>query len=215
MANSAYLYDSFTKLKESFSVADRNLAAADIVFILESPHTEELKFGVPVAGASGRMMSKVLFGRTTSWPLGRILIEGAKDIGNPMLDEMKRIGLMNICNIPMQAAAYPEDIQKEYAPFLNILEQIRVKMSANYRVPEMNELREIITVDFLRRLEHLREREIQIVPCGRCASFYFGKARLDDQWDIHEGVPHPSRNQWYQESEAISRLQLLFPAPVV
>ena len=47
----------------------------EILFLIESPHTEELKEGFPCMGATGCKMSEVLV-NNISIPIGRLIKEG-------------------------------------------------------------------------------------------------------------------------------------------
>ncbi len=51
----------YKKLKNYF-VNDLLHVENNVIFVLESPHIQEVKNGYPVAGKSGNDMSKVLFG---------------------------------------------------------------------------------------------------------------------------------------------------------
>lgn len=62
------------------------------LFLLESPHTDELKYGYPCAGYSGRKMSRRIFGKK-SWPFGKILKSGNK--------RAEEFGIFNSCQFPL------------------------------------------------------------------------------------------------------------------
>lgn len=58
------------------------LPSTRYIFVLESPHVEELKYGVPVAGRSGQSMTRIIpstgsghrFEEAFDLPLGRLLL---------------------------------------------------------------------------------------------------------------------------------------------
>ncbi len=177
---------------------------ATFVFLLESPHIEELKHGAPVSGASGASMSAVLFGeRYGRTPLG-VMVKRNRDgqLGRPSLD---RIGLMNVSNLPLQRAAYggPQG-DGRYAPLFERMSALR---QANDRVsfqdPQLNALQEILVDHLRRRLDRLSARPLSFVPCGRFAQKFFRLADVHSElWRILENIPHPSYNNWRKPTYA-------------
>lgn len=199
------LSESFRILKDTYSVKDLIPTDARFLFILESPHKEELKNGIPVAGSSGKMMTKIIFGESMSEPIGLLV---SSRIGRSEEQKLSQIALLNVSPIPMQAAAYSAADQAKHIKFLSILEKIRVNLSANYRDPDWNYVRDLIRTDFGIRLAALLHRELCIIPCGKFASHhYFDSGILGKKWSEISGVPHPSRNQWYQDITAIHELK--------
>ena len=89
------LYES---LKDYF-VNDLVYDEVRVVFVLESPHTQEVKNGYPVAGKSGNDMSKVLFGLDEAF--GKLIYEQI----------IKNIAIVNVCNYPLQKSAYSSLVQ--------------------------------------------------------------------------------------------------------
>lgn len=170
-----------------------------LIFILESPHVAEVKHGVPVAGPSGATMSKKLFGEEYGNPLGLLLqkqLEESKD--RPSLDV---VGLLNVCNIPMQKRPYKKEDIDQSNGFLNHLETIRTSnQKSQFKNENLNDVQNFILSKFRERLEALVDRELTIVPCGRFAQKFFKLANVSSQkWTIVEEVPHPSYNSWSRE----------------
>jgi hypothetical protein len=196
------MIDAFTYLQEHFSVQDLNLSSSSVVFILESPHKEELRNGVPVAGSSGKMMTKTIFQRRISDPLG-IMISSASQYVE-YATSLSQIGLLNVSPIPLQASAYPEKVREQYDEFLSCLEKIRVNNSVNYQNKAWNVARDLVANSFKNRLAALNGRDITIIPCGRFALYHYRSTDSSEKgWKEIIGVPHPSRNQWYQEIEPL------------
>ncbi|KMM38560.1 uracil-DNA glycosylase family protein [Guptibacillus hwajinpoensis] len=170
-----------------------------LIFILESPHIAEIKHGVPVAGPSGATMSKKLFGEEYGKPLGLLLqkqLEESKD--RPSLDV---VGLLNVCNIPMQKRPYEKEDIEQSNGFLNHLETIRISnQKSQFKDENLNNVQSFILSKFQHRLESLVDRELTIVPCGRFAQKFFKLANVSSQkWTVVEEVPHPSYNSWSRE----------------
>jgi len=174
------------------------------VFVLESPHIEEIKHGMPVSGSSGKSMSSVLFNNRMLLPLGRLVKKNqTENMGDVLLD---KIGLMNVCNIPMQKSAYedPEVVSLrgkvdtvKYEDFFRFLERVRTNQTALYATPECNKLQEIILADFKKRMEPFVGRKLTFIPCGKFANKFFRMLDLDmSSWTVVYDVPHPSYNNW-------------------
>ncbi|MGV2886164.1 uracil-DNA glycosylase family protein [Paenibacillus taichungensis] len=199
------LLRSYDSLKKDYSVKDIVRDESKFLYILESPHKEEIRHRVPVAGSSGRMMTKTIFSRKLSEPLGLLVHSLESDSG---LQILRTIGLMNVSPIPLQASAYPESVQREHKSFIEILEKIRVNLSINYHNDSWQYVRSLILRDFSDRLLSHKEQKLTIIPCGKFALTHYKSTSISSpNWSQIIGVPHPSRNQWYQEIQAISEMK--------
>ena len=202
------------ELARRYIVRDIIPDSAQFVFLLESPHIQELKHGAPVSGSSGSSMSRHLFGEAYArMPLGIIVKKNVDErLRRPSLD---RIGLMNSCNIPMQQTAYGDPaVHSQYAELLGILEKLR---SANDRTAHSDQtlgiVQEIIAGSLRRRLQNLAGRTLYMIPCGRLAQKFFKLADVSSEhWQVIHGVPHPSYNNWSKPDYApvIERLTAAF-----
>lgn len=198
------------ELAARYIVRDIVPEKAAFVFLLESPHIQELRQGAPVSGPSGASMSRHLFGEAYGrLPLG-VIVKKNHDEGlhRPSLD---RVGLMNVCNIPMQSAAYGDpSMVRAHAGLLRILESLRTAGgSGPYTDVSWTIVQEILVESLRRRLQKLEERRLHIVPCGRFAQKYFALAGMaPPHWQIVHGIPHPSYNNWSKPdyAAAIARL---------
>ncbi|MCL6597514.1 MAG: hypothetical protein K6T81_02095 [Alicyclobacillus macrosporangiidus] len=204
-------------LSASYEVPDILLPSSDLIFILESPHVQELKFGAPVSGPSGATMTKHLFGeRYARFPLGRLVKKNADEAKNR--PRLNRIGLMNVCNIPMQASAYPDPVvRREYREWLNALMYIRSNNQRDtYADPLYNEVQAVLVGGLRRKLERLQERPLTLVPCGRFAQKFLRLAAVESpHWQVIDGVPHPSYNSWDrpQYREVVARVRQVLGDP--
>ncbi|MCL6517848.1 uracil-DNA glycosylase family protein [Alicyclobacillus sp.] len=187
-----------SELSVSYEVPDILLPSSDLIFILESPHVQELRFGAPVSGPSGATMTKHLFGeRYARHALGRLVKKNADEGKNR--PRLNRIGLMNVCNVPMQMSAYPDpEVRQTYRIWLEALMHIRSNNQRDVYPNALHNEVQSVLVDHLRaKLLALRDRPLTVVPCGRFAQKFFRLAAVrSERWRVIDGVPHPSYNSW-------------------
>lgn len=187
---------------------------AEFVFLLESPHKAELKYGAPVSGASGQSMSKHLFGEAYARvPLGILVKENLGKASHG--SQVSRIGLMNVCTIPMQQSAYGSELMPEAErELVGMLERLRkASNTGTYRDAAMHVVQTIVVDDLCSRLSALRDRPLHFVPCGRFAQKFFALADIHSpNWQVSPDIPHPSYNNWGKAmyADAIARLQAAF-----
>lgn len=200
----------FNQLAQDYLVEDIIPDQATFLFLLESPHVQELKYGAPVSGSSGVSMTKHLFGEQYEKdPLG-ILVKKNRDeaLNRPSINQ---VALMNVCQIPMQGAAYKDpQIREHFAPFFERLEYVRTQNTRDvFAKEELNAVQDVIIESLRRKLEKLTDRHLFVVPCGKFAQKFFRLAAVNSpQWTVLEGVPHPSYNGWSKSEygAAVGRL---------
>lgn len=187
-------------LEKTYKVEDILFSDVKIVFVLESPHVQELIYRAPVSGSSGATMTKTLFGQNETLPFGRFLKE------KHGVSPYNTIGLMNICQIPMQVKAYQNPkLEKALMEFFQRLEKVRTTNDkVAYKDIELNRLQGVILHDFIERLKTFEQQDVVFVPCGRFAEKFFRLADPKNQLNILQGVPHPSYNSWSKEKYASS-----------
>ncbi|MCY0875764.1 MAG: hypothetical protein OWT28_05800 [Firmicutes bacterium] len=199
--------DAFTDLARQYRVPDYVGHTTTILFLLESPHRQELRFGAPVCGPSGLSMSHHLLGRREGTaPLGQLVLQSAnafddiprKRHRSQSQDAIAKVGLMNVCEIPMQASAYPEAVARRYAVFLTVLEKLRTtRKKAPYTDPAWQTVHSQLVTRLQERLLLLYDKSLVIVPCGHVAQAYLSHTAIAcPNWTVIEGVPHPSFNNW-------------------
>ena len=196
-------------LSKNYRVPDIVLDTSTVLFILESPHIQELRHGAPVAGSSGATMSRHIFGPEYGHlPLGRMVKKNAET--GAKRPRLSAIGLINVCNIPLQAAAYPREIQVRYADWFEAMNAVRTQNQKwSFADPRQQDIQSYLANDLRRKLEAYRGRAITLVPCGRFAQKFFALADVaDDKWAVIDGVPHPSYNSWdrAQYAKAVERV---------
>jgi len=172
------LYES---LKDYF-VNDLVYEDSKVVFVLESPHTEEVKNGYPVAGKSGKDMSKVLFGLDEAF--GKLIYE----------QRVKNIAIVNVCNYPLQKSAYKQTDISEIEKFEKIRQNPKLR---KYDKEEINAVLKVMMDDFALRVA--KHKDKKIVICGNFAQNCFENYLNADDFQNILYVPHPSFNNWKKE----------------
>ena len=172
------LYES---LKDYF-VNDLVYDGTEVVFVLESPHTQEVKNGYPVAGKSGKDMSKVLFGLDEAF--GKLIYK----------QEIQNIAIVNVCNYPLQKSAYKNSDIPELKQFEKIRQNPKLR---KYDKDGINAVVKPMMDNFANRL--LKHKDKKIVLCGNFAGAAFDSVLDETQFKEILRVPHPSFNNWKKE----------------
>lgn len=172
----------YEKLKNYF-VDDLIDANNKVIFVLESPHIQEVKNGYPVAGKSGIDMSKVLFNLDEAF--GKLIFE--KKITN--------IGIVNICNYPLQMSAYEDSHKIEKK--MEFFEKIRQNPKKRKKENPINLVIDEMMQNFKSRL--LVHADKKIIICGNFARSSFDSVLSDDNFKGIIRVPHPSFNNWKKQ----------------
>ncbi|MGL4557968.1 MAG: hypothetical protein ACRCV5_10720 [Afipia sp.] len=177
--------------------------AVELLLILESPHTEEVKAGTPVVGGAGQSALDYLLGDTSGRSLGEFVdaMHAAGDY---------RVAIMNVSNVPLQPEAY-EDGTGPLTP--DEWEVIRVvRDSTAWRVdgtltPEANRIGSILLDGLQDRVNLLSfEPGATAVACGDLAHRF-------SRWLT--GLPgkplkvyHPARNLWRNNPDRDQHMDL-------
>lgn len=182
-------YKSLMK-KCDYHVTDLAYTESSVLFILESPHKDELRNKYPLSGVAGKQASKMLLGKDIS------LGEYSKN--------NRIISIMNVSTVPLQKAAYnglPDCLSDLYVQ----LERMRVspkrkKRSNKYK--NVTDLEELIQYNYNKRLYGFLSSANnlkRIVVCGNVAdSFYkdFPQRQYLEKNYIINKLPHPARHGW-------------------
>ncbi|MCD6172732.1 MAG: hypothetical protein J7J96_02950 [Sulfurimonas sp.] len=166
-----------------------------VIFVLESPHTQEVKNGYPVAGKSGKDMSKILFEdeNLKKESFGKLIYE----------KQISGFGILNVSNIPLQKSAYNIGENEIFRDF----ELIRQNPSLRKKECSLNNIIRVFQTDFKNRLELHRDKKI--VLCGAFVQKVFKDTFPHTKFkDIIE-VPHPSFNNWSKQKYADKIKKLL------
>ena len=175
-----------------------------IVLLCESPSGNEISHGHPLAGTSGKEVTRAFAHyRLVSFvgqeePIGCMLHSPPEDDG--MLNSL---GLMNVSNLPLSSSAYCHEARANYSELLCYFEAIR---SGRQHIRSLDDDHDPSLVyaalrdDFTSRLRQLQElpQSVEIIPCGRVANAFFDWAIGNDHdlgaMSAGFSVPHPSPN---------------------
>ena len=208
----------FNEIAKSHLVPDIIPEKATFLFILESPHIQELKFGAPVSGASGLSMTQHLFADRFQLPLGQLAIAAKNnELQDPLLDH---VALMNACQVPLQKAAYADSpIMDKYQTEWSLFEEIRVtNQKLSYSNEALDAIQQVIAGSLHKKLQKLTDRALYIIPCGKFAQKFSQLASVSSpNWEWVDGIPHPSYHNWSKLSyrTAVDRLIALFSSTVI
>ncbi|WP_211265931.1 hypothetical protein [Alicyclobacillus ferrooxydans] len=158
---------------------------------------------------SGATMTRHLFGADyAKFPLGRLVKESPRESADASAREftdesigpqLNRIGLINVCNVPLQSSAYQnQSLVQTHQVWFDAMSAVRTDNQRDRASNPYCQAVQSILVSSLRdKLESLKDRPCTIVPCGRFAQKFF---RLTGQessnWNVIHDVPHPSYNSW-------------------
>lgn len=208
--------DDITRLAEkylkNYSVNDVINQEAVFLFILESPHTQEIRNGYPVAGSSGVEMTKFIYNTDKKDAFGKLVSQKEKYSGE--YENLERFSILNVSSAPMQKGGLKEyNLDEEEERIVRILEKLRVNYkSRSHRNQEWNRVKEVIISDFKQRLvsglKVMKELKY-LIPCGKLAANYLqliqDSEEIIDQKEVIWNIPHPSFNQWsrYESMEKL------------
>ena len=156
---------------------------AKVVFVLESPHVDEVAHGYPLAGHAGREMSRCIFGRYDV-PFG--LIARERDLASLLGLELKKpYSVMNISQQPLQADAY---IKNELQLPANIGLRIRLRESlarsatlmTKHRDETLNQIKKQMYAQFRSECSKL-EADTVVVACGNVARAFCEPLLLESE----------------------------------
>jgi hypothetical protein len=175
--------------------------AAELVFVFESPHVEELKARLPVAGAAGRSALRFLLpNQPKDLSLGQF-VDQSHQAGHG------RIAILNVSNVPMQAAAFVDgdapDLRQQQWALLEKVRRSTARSVSSMRGHEPRAVTEQLVVGLRDRLSELATTEgSQVVAAGIFAQRVMAAASPDLLSDLFK-VPHPSFNQWNRLSNQV------------
>jgi len=163
-----------------------------VLFVLESPHVYEVKNGYPVAGKSGKDMSKILMkdNELKKLSFGQLIYDR----------KIPNFGILNVSNIPLQELAY--NLQTDDGSFALLPTKLifkdfilfRQNPSKRKKDCRVNKMIDIFAQDFKKRLELHKDKKI--VLCGGFVQKIFHDTFSSDEFENLIEVPHPSFNNW-------------------
>lgn len=189
--------------------------APKTILLLESPHYDEVHAGHPLAGASGKEVTKVLkCNCSIQTMLSQIESANRVSSGNEAIGCILkrcpgtlRLGLMNSIRLPLQIKAYRGSQQyhrRLFGEFLCLLLQTVIRnrstLLSDEALPRASRIYRVLLNDLKSRLENLPE-EALVVPCGEAARDFLEKARSLEGYQgaariYDQEIPHPARGHW-------------------
>ncbi len=168
---------------EKYHVPDLIGEDCEVLFVLESPHTDEITHKHTLAGKSGKNLSKALI--KADGDINKFITDGLNDdipfgcwlkehINNTDLG--KKIGIMNVCNFPMQSKAYSckEQNISELEDLNALKKDLQKSEQQLYCNTNNYKCFDLIMFSFKNRLTKLinntANRTISIVCCGHIAN---------------------------------------------
>ena len=192
------------------------------VLLCESPHKTEIREGHPLAGDSGKAVTRAfaqyhpdfyrhdVVGPDEPEPIGSLLHrlqsgDADEQLSDTAINGLNSLGLMNVSRLPLSSDAYCLGIRRNYSDLLCYFEAIKYKLEKKVE-KGLRYLRELDTElpplqvyealrnDLIGRLSRLEN--VKVIPCGNVAKGFFNCA-------IEHGgnsncvipdffVPHPS-----------------------
>ena len=185
--------------------AEGNESDVEILFILESPHKEEVKEGKPLMGNSGIDVSKFLGLRNNKEAFGKQVNEISK----------LKIGIMNVSNIPLQ-------VLKETETNTNYQDADGIRQNLN-SIRDLEKINPTLLNFFCEKIRKYINVK-KFVLCGAFACRYFDEyITCSKQTEILKKiykedieilkVPHPSYGHWQfidKHKANLERLKELF-----
>jgi hypothetical protein len=170
--------------------------AVELVLVFESPHVEELKTRLPVAGAAGRSALRFLLpGQPKELSLGRF-VQQSHAAGD------YRIAILNVSNVPMQEAAFVDaeapDLGEGEWTLIEKVRRSRARSISSIQGAETRAISEVLVDGLRHRLSGVATgHESRVVAAGTFAQRMVAAA-FPDLRPSPLRVPHPSFNQWHR-----------------
>ncbi|KQV69685.1 hypothetical protein ASC64_07570 [Nocardioides sp. Root122] len=173
--------------------------AVQLVFVFESPHVDELKARVPVAGAAGKSAFRFLLpGQPKQMSLGRF-VQQSHAAGDD------RIAILNVSNVPMQQAAFVDaetpDLGDGEWTLIEKIRRSRARSPSSMRGAEARAMSELLLAGFRHRLSDVADVadgfDGRVVAAGAFAQRMVAAA-IPDLLPKPLRVPHPSFSQWHR-----------------
>jgi hypothetical protein len=167
-----------------------------LVFVFESPHVDELKTGLPVAGAAGKSALRFLLpGQPKKLSLGRF-VKQSHAVGDD------RIAILNVSNVPMQEAAFVDseapDLEEGEWTLIKKVRQSTARSLSSMRGAETRAISELLVDGLRHRLSGVvTGSEGRVVAAGAFSQRMVAAA-FPDLRPRPLRVPHPSFNQWHR-----------------
>ena len=185
-----------------------NSASIKVILLVESPHEAEVNSGHPLAGFSGKSVTKGLKSKVPAMhsvseniAIGNLVAGGDQNVS--------WLGIMNTSRLPLQVGAYRvngADCSSNIPAWSRFVKCLRYVRGECRPVTERNEaallLERAIVRDLQERLHRISiGNDCLLVCCGTLAQRIFERAAVHSAFRVAY-APHPSYGQWQKEKYA-------------
>lgn len=171
---------------------------AEYIFVVESPHNDELEHKYPLAGSSGKEIVRFI-GIDSNKALGEYLKEN-RDV---------KISIINVSNTPLQKT---NELEESYSDLVDKLDKIVRQGCDSYgrhQDKELNEIEKTIYEDFKKRYTDInKDKNTKVIICGKFARTYFEllvNKSVKEEYIYR--VPHPARYQWRECKNDLDKIE--------
>ena len=211
---------AWTPLLNGFRVSPPSRVAR-VVFIGESPHTDEVRSGdepedrSPLAGDSGKKVTAKLRG------VDVVPDHESRPIGQLATSCVDWLSIVNVAEVPLQAAAYASLVAQgdvsvgstdtptltQWLKLMYSFELIRGGFASTRREPFADEVDHLIKADFECRVRAaVGERTRLVVALGGTAAAYYGNVCAD--LPNARCAAHPSsKSNWNVSEEVLNAIK--------
>lgn len=170
-----------------------------VIFVLESPYSDEVIHRHPVAGNSGLSMSSFLHFFCKCKDINPEIPLGCQIFNNSITN----IGVINCSRFPLDKNVYGcQDISNSFPidSFDVIRKQPKPKKRSN---ADTDRIHKHLLKGFISRAQKIASLNTSVlfVPCGKLAKNFLEECHLAAKRVYLKNVPHPSRNQWSQQNK--------------
>ena len=181
------------KLKK-YRVDDINIENAEVIFVLESPHKDEIEKGYPVAGKTGKNMSSILFDKNHN-ALGKLIYDELikKKNGKKYDNSILKFGIINISSIPLQKKIYQDNeifCLKNLFWLRENITRDKNAINRNFKKDkkEKNQLIQLLIDSLKLRILSINRK---IILCGNFSQAFYKKAFGDIKYRETLKLLHP------------------------
>jgi|APMI01.1.fsa_nt_gi uracil-DNA glycosylase len=178
-----------------------------LLIVLESPHIDELRTGVPAAGRTGQLALSFLL------PTGALPESLGPYVASLHSGEDFRIGVMNVSSVPLQAKAYsghrsPPTIDPADWGVIEKARSSRAQSLTNVLPAEVRDANQLLLLGLRRRLDNLTLAPTATVfTAGRFVQRSWASLAARPQRSTMP-IPHPANAWWTRATNLQDRANL-------
>lgn len=173
-----------------------------LIFVLESPHSDEIDLGLPVVGQAGKSALRFLQG--ANWAgesLGRF-------VADRHVASDARLAIMNVSTVPLQGKAFngavirPDLTRQDWAWLGGTFRKSKARLVDATRDQKISAVGRLLLDSVQERIDQAcLDPDCVIVACGRFAQRYVSRLRRLPRTVLN--VPHPAKSQWHPKKKPV------------